>query len=101
MGKRFADENRLRIAEKDKALEDARHAYDELSRKLQQSSQQVQGEVLELELESILRNAFPMDQLDPVPKGLRGADVIHKCAFPLRRAVWDHRMGSQADKGVE
>src|SRR4029078_7550370 len=53
-------------------------AYDELSRKLQQSSQQVQGEVLEIELESILRNAFPMDQLHPVPKGLSGADVIHK-----------------------
>ena len=78
VGKRFADEYRLRIAEKDKALEDARHAYDELSRKLQQSSQQVQGEVLEIELESILRNAFPMDQLHPVPKGLSGADVIHK-----------------------
>ena len=34
--------------------------------------------MLEIELESILRNAFPMDQLHPVPKGLSGADVIHK-----------------------
>ena len=48
------------------------------SRKLQQGSQQTQGEVLELELEELLRAAFPFDQIEPVPKGINGADLIHR-----------------------
>ena len=51
---------------------------DELRRKLQQGSQQTQGEVLELELEELIRSAFPADQIEPVAKGRNGADVIHK-----------------------
>lgn len=49
---------------------------EELSRKLEQGSQQTQGEVLELILEEDLRSLFPIDQLQPVPKGINGADVI-------------------------
>ena len=43
---------------------------EELRRKLQQGSQQAQGEVLELELETLLANAFPFDAVSPVPKGV-------------------------------
>ena len=76
--KRVEEEYRLREAEKDKQLQDAMRANDELRRKLQQGSQQTQGEVLELELEELIRSAFPADQIDPVAKGRNGADVIHK-----------------------
>jgi hypothetical protein len=51
---------------------------EELRRKGDQSSQQLQGEVLELELEAMLRTAFPADQIEPVPKGRNCGDVVHK-----------------------
>ena len=71
-----ADTFRLREAEYKKKIEDAQRANDELKRKLEQGSQQLQGEVLELELEEILNAAFPLDQVEAVRKGARGADVI-------------------------
>jgi hypothetical protein len=78
VARRLEEEYRLRIAEKEKALQDARRVNEELNRKLQQGSQQTQGEVLELELETVLKNAFPTDELEAVPKGVSGADVVQK-----------------------
>lgn len=66
------------IAQLQKQLTDATKAKDELARKLEQGSQQTQGEVLELELEEILKTEFPHDEILPVPKGMSGADVIQK-----------------------
>ena len=76
--KRLQEEHRLRDAEKDKKLGDALKANDELRRKLEQGSQQTQGEVLELEFEALLRTAFPIDEIEAIPKGVGGADVIQK-----------------------
>jgi hypothetical protein len=76
--RRVEHQYQLHIADKEKALQDARKVNEELTRKLQQGSQQSQGEVLERTLEVSLKNAFPTDQLAPVPKGVNGADVIHK-----------------------
>jgi hypothetical protein len=59
-----------------KQIADAQKANVELQRKLEQGSQQLQGEVLELELEELLRSAFPFDEVAPVPKGMNGADVL-------------------------
>jgi hypothetical protein len=68
----------LKLAEKDKLISDMKRQVEELRRKGDQSSQQLQGEVLELELEAMLRTAFPVDQIEPVPKGRNGGDVVHK-----------------------
>jgi hypothetical protein len=76
--KRADEEYGLKLAEKEKQIQDAKKANEELKRKLEQGSQQIQGEVLELQLEEMLRSAFPMDHIEPVPKGVNGADVIHK-----------------------
>ena len=76
--KQLQEEYRLKDAEKDKKLQDAMRVNDELRRKLQQGSQQMQGEVLELELEELIKTNFPMDQIEPVPKGINGADVIQR-----------------------
>ena len=76
--KRADEEYGLKLAEKEKQIQDAKKANEELKRKLEQGSQQTQGEVLELQLEEMLRSAFPMDHIEPVPKGVNGADVIHK-----------------------
>lgn len=72
------EEHRLKDLEKDKQIADMLKQIDELKRKAEQGSQQTQGEVLELELEDILRYKFPLDNIEPVSKGIRGADVLQK-----------------------
>ncbi len=74
--KRFDEEYRLKMLEKEKQLNDALKVNEELKRKLEQGSQQAQGEVLELELEGLIRREFPYDEIKEVPKGVRGADII-------------------------
>lgn len=74
--KDFQARHHLKDAEKDKQLADMRKKIEELQRKAEQGSQQRQGEVLELELEEVLRTEFPLDDIEPVAKGARGADVI-------------------------
>lgn len=76
--KRIRDEYQLELAAKDKKLADALKANEELNQKLTQGSQQLQGEILELELEQILKTEFPVDQIEPVGKGVTGADVLQK-----------------------
>lgn len=74
--KRADESYRLKIAEQDKKLQDAMKANDDLKRKLEQGSQQLQGEVLELIVEDLLKKEFPYDEIQPVAKGARGGDVI-------------------------
>jgi len=76
--KRAEEQYQLKLAEKEKQILDAKKANEELKRKLEQGSQQLQGEVLELQLEEMLRSAFPTDQIEPVPKGFNGADIVQK-----------------------
>lgn len=71
-----AERFHLKEAEYKKKLEDAQSNVQELTRKLERGSQQLQGEVFELEIEQMLRTAFPHDRIDPVRKGQRGADVL-------------------------
>lgn len=59
-----------------KQLEDTKKALSEAQRKAHQGSQQTQGEVLELSLEHSLQQTFPLDKIEPVPKGIKGADII-------------------------
>jgi hypothetical protein len=51
---------------------------EDLKRKAEQGSQQLQGEVFELELEEVLHARFPRDTIEPVPKGEFGGDLLHK-----------------------
>jgi len=73
---RILGENRLKLSEKDQQLEVMRHQIEELRRKAEQGSQQLQGETLEVELEALLKSRFPEDVIEPVPKGIRGADLL-------------------------
>lgn len=68
----------LKEAELKKKISDAQKSNDELTRKLEQGSQQLQGEVLELQIESMLRQCYPFDEVEEVKKGQRGADVIQR-----------------------
>jgi hypothetical protein len=68
----------LKEAEYQKKIDDTLKRLDEAQRTAAQGSQQLQGEVLEILLEEQLRAAFPLDRIEPVKKGARGGDVIHR-----------------------
>lgn len=74
--KKYEEEHRFRDAEKDKKLDDMKKQIDDLKRKAEQASQQSQGEVLELEIESLLKEEFPFDEIEEVSKGVKGGDII-------------------------
>jgi len=63
-------------------LDSAQREAADLKRKLEQGSQQLQGEALELSLEALLRASFPLDEVLPVPKGVNGADLIQRVRSP-------------------
>ncbi|RJR26071.1 DUF2130 domain-containing protein [Candidatus Microgenomates bacterium] len=73
--KKADEEHRFKDREKDKKLQDAEKQILELQRRIQQGSQQTQGEVLELDLEETLKASFPADLIEPVGKGVKGADI--------------------------
>ncbi len=70
------EEYKLRNRELEKQIEDQKKLVEEMRRKAEQGSMQLQGEVQELLLEEILRNTFPFDEIVEVGKGVRGADCI-------------------------
>lgn len=74
--KELEEKHRLRDAEKDKQLADMLKQIDDLKRKAEQGSQQAQGEVLDLELEELLKSEFPFDEIEPISKGIKGGDII-------------------------
>jgi len=76
--KTVIEEHRLKDLEKDKKIQDMQKSIMELKRKSEQGSMQTQGEVMELDLEATLKGRFPFDEIIPVPKGIRGADIIQK-----------------------
>jgi|EP00611_Tribonema_gayanum_P002078 hypothetical protein len=69
-------EYQLRMKEMEKQIEDQKKLVEEMRRKSEQGSMQLQGEVQELMLESLLQSTFPFDKIEEVGKGVRGADCI-------------------------
>jgi hypothetical protein len=70
------EKNSLKIKELEKQLEDSKKLAEEMQRKAEQGSMQLQGEVLELALEELLRTTFPFDIIEEVGKGVKGADCV-------------------------
>ena len=93
LSERYASESELKLKERDKQIEDLRKALSDAKRKSEQGSMETQGEALELTLEAALQARFPQDTVEPVPKGIRGADLIHTVhddAFkPCGKIVWE------------
>jgi hypothetical protein len=76
--KEAEDEQKLKVLEKEQTITAMQKQIEGLKRRAEQGSQQLQGEVLELELENILRGKFPFDLIEPVPKGEHGGDILHR-----------------------
>ena len=66
----------LKLKEKDKQLESQKKLVEEMKRKADQGSMQLQGEVQELALEELLKSTFPFDLISEVGKGVKGADCL-------------------------
>lgn len=71
-----SEELHLKMAEKDKQMDQLRRALEDAKRKSDQGSMQIQGDVQEDDLKNMLKSAFPMDVIDDVPTGIKGADLI-------------------------
>ena len=81
--KREAEEElKLRMAEREETIAGMQRQIEVLKQKAEQGSQQLQGEVQEMELESLLAAKFPTDLVEPVPKGEFGGDILHKVLSP-------------------
>lgn len=93
LSEEFDREYKLKLLEKDKKLDDAMKLVEDYKRKLDQGSQQLQGEILELELENMLRKEFPHDEIKEVPKGVVGADLIQEVrnnyGRPCGSIIWE------------
>lgn len=69
-------QHQMQMKELQKQLEDQKGLIEQMKRKAEQGSMQMQGEVQELLLEEILRTTFPFDVVEEVGKGVKGADCI-------------------------
>src|SRR6185369_15322356 len=89
------DAFKSKVTEKEAQLAGMQRQIEELRRKADQGSQQLQGEALEIELESVLRNRFPRDLIEPVAKGEFGGDLVHRVLGPGGQAsgtiLWESK----------
>lgn len=72
----------LKVKERDTQIASMQQKIEELKKKAEQGSQQLQGEAQELVLEDMLRARFPFDQIEPVGKGEFGGDVLQRVVNP-------------------
>ncbi|MFM7389131.1 MAG: DUF2130 domain-containing protein [Vampirovibrionales bacterium] len=68
----------LQVVELKKQLEDQRQMTEEMKRRQEQGSMQLQGEAQELAMEQWLREHFRFDEVAEVKKGDMGADCLHR-----------------------
>ena len=89
------EELKLKVLEKEQTIVSMQKQIEDLKRRAEQGSQQLQGEVQELELEALLAAKFPRDRIQPVPKGEFGGDVLHRVVGPLGQAcgtiLWESK----------
>jgi hypothetical protein len=83
--KEAEEELKLKVMEKDQTITAMQKQIEDLKRRAEQGSQQLQGEVQELELEALLSAKFPRDTIQAVPKGEFGGDVLHRVLGPLNQ----------------
>lgn len=79
------EEHKLEMRESEELIKSLKVKNDEMNKKLSQGSQQLQGEVQELELADLLRRLYPNDIIEEIKKGADGSDVKQTVNSPLGR----------------
>lgn len=72
----------LRLEERNQIIQSLQSRIEDLQRRAEQGSQQMQGEAQEVILEQLLGGKFPFDRIEPVPKGQHGGDTLHHVVGP-------------------
>ncbi len=95
--RREAEENmKLRVLEKEQTISAMQKQIEDLKRRAEQGSQQLQGEVQEMALEQILSARFTSDIIEPVPKGEHGGDILQRVSAgnggsPAGTILWESK----------
>ena len=76
--------NELKIIEKDKMIDQIKNDLKDANRRMEQGSVQLQGEAQEIAIEDYLKETFPMDSIEEIKKGARGADCLQIINTPGR-----------------
>jgi hypothetical protein len=86
---------RAKSMEKDLLIANLKQQAEELKRKAEIGSQQLQGEAAELDLEELLESAFPTDEISEIQKGVRGADTLQvvngRVGNPAGSILWERK----------
>ncbi|HNQ82025.1 MAG TPA: DUF2130 domain-containing protein, partial [Bacteroidales bacterium] len=82
-----ADKSKTEVQKRDKIISDLTKRLDEAQTKLEQGSNKLAGEVKEIELRDFLKATFPIDSIEDVPSGLKGADVLHSVRNSVGQAI--------------
>lgn len=98
--------HRMKDREKELLMEKMKEQVEDMKRKMEQGSMQMQGEVQELELLDLLAGLFRSDAIEEVATGANGADVLHTVHDRLGRACGtiayeSKRTKSFSDKWIE
>jgi hypothetical protein len=92
---RVLEQYRLKDKEKERTISELQSSLEDMKRRVEQGSQQAQGEIQELDLEERLKAIFPWDTIEPVTKGIRGADVIQRVRDGMNREcgsiIWESK----------
>ena len=86
--KEIQEENRKKELEMMKQQEQMKKTIDDLKRKAEQWSQQIQWDIQEDDLKQAISSAFPIDTIEDVPTGIKWADLIQNVKNNLWQAVW-------------
>lgn len=89
------EQHRLKMREKEDLITDLQVQLKETQIKIEQGSQESQGEALENELAEILQREFPFDKITEIKKGTRGADILqevkNKMGKPCGSILWESK----------
>lgn len=87
--KEAEQKNELKVAEKEHIIQQLKNQLVAAQQKAEQGSGQLRGEVLEIGMEDHLRENFPLDTIEEIKKGVKGADCLH-----IVRSLQQHSCGS-------
>ncbi len=100
--RRAAEAQELKMREKDDQLASLRKQVEDMQRKMEQGSQERQGEMMEEALKDVLRERFPYDRFEDVAKGSRGADILQVVYGPTGkvcgRILWESKNTKEFSK---
>ena len=85
---KIQEENRKKEMEMLKQQEQMKKTIDDLKRKSEQASQQIQGDIQEDDIRDALKMAFPIDEIQDVPTWVKWADLIQSVKNNIGQKAW-------------